>query len=108
MTLDSASDTSRQLNSHYSDIYRFRLAHIRETSASEHGLAIAADIEDLCIGLERQPDSPCDLWLFVTQPPHFTYSVFVSRSDDTVAGCFRGVDASLLSADELATLWGRY
>jgi hypothetical protein len=103
---DSASTESRQLNRAYLDIYQFRLEHLRKTSSSDHGRAIAADVEDLCVHLAEHPESPCDLWIFL-QNPHLSYLVFVTRDCGLVAGCIRGVDARLLSEPELAQLWGR-
>lgn len=103
---ESASTESSQLNRVYLDIYQFRLERLRKTSFSDHGRAVAADVEDLCVHLAEHPESPCDLWIF-SQRPYFNYSVFVTRDCRLVAGCIRGVDARLLSEAELAQLWGR-
>lgn len=106
ITLESLSEESSQTASAYSDIYEFRLRHLNGKPATEHVESLRLDVEALCVGLKADPADPCDLWIF-TEPPHFSYSVFVGHRSRNVLGCIRGVDDRLIDDSIRLKLWGR-
>lgn len=105
ISLSSVSEDSSQTASAYSDIYEFRLQHLKSKSATDHVESLRSDVEALCEGLKTDPSDSCDLWIF-TEPPHFSYSVFVGRRSRRVLGCIKGVDDRLIDDSIRRELWG--
>lgn len=105
ISLESVSEDSSQEASAYSDIYEFRLEHLRRKQATQHVESMRSDVEALCEGLKADPSDPCDLWNF-TEPPYFLYSVFVGRRSRRVLGCVKAVDDRLIDEQIRRELWG--